>query len=83
MNMNIYAHAHTHAKIFSEYFLFGMQTQQCGTMPRHEADQALPAVPALHTHFDVSHRMGLNAKYPGQQLMRGYLYNHATYLGYT
>lgn len=53
-----------------------MQTRQCGTVPRHEANQALPAVSALHTHFDVSHGMGLNAKRPGQQLERGYLYNY-------
>lgn len=53
-----------------------MQTQQCGTMPRHEANQAQPAVSALHTHFDVSHGMGLNAKCPGQQFERRYLYNY-------
>lgn len=45
-------------------------------MPRHEANQALPAVSALHTHFDVSGGMGLNAKRPGQQLERRYLYNY-------
>ena len=87
MNINIYARAHTHnKKIISEYLLFRMQTQQCGTMPRHEANQALPAVSALHTHFDVAHRMGLNAKCPGQQLGRGYLCNyrgHSCRPGYT
>lgn len=73
MNIN---NMHTHKKIISEFILFRMQTQQCGTMPRHEANQALPAVSALNTHFDVSHRMGLNAKCPGQQLGREYLYNN-------
>lgn len=56
-----------------------MQTQQCGTMPRHEANQTPPAVSALHTHFDVPHGMGLNAKCPGQQLEKEYLDN---YLGH-
>lgn len=45
-------------------------------MPRHEANQAQPAVSALHTHFDVSHGMGLNAKCPGQPFERRYLYNY-------
>lgn len=75
MNINIWTYTHT-LNIFFEYFLFGMQTQQCGTMPRHEANQAQPAVSALHTHFDVSHGMGLNAKCPGQQFERRYLYNY-------
>lgn len=71
-NTKYYARAQTREekKKISGYFLFGMKTRQRGTMPRHEANQAAPAVSALHTHFDVSRRMRLNAKCPGQKLSR-------------
>lgn len=77
MGIDIYTHVHVRTqKQPLNIFCLGCKQSSVapcrGMKPIRLCQLSLPS----NTHFDVSHRMGLNAKCPGQQLGRGYLYNY-------